>query len=88
MMPATVRVPIGKIQGRVTRPQEDSLAVEEPLEIRVGPEAVGHHAYTGSGFRTGGRFSICGRHHQRRQRHLYDRAHVRMSWLSGSRRAP
>src|SRR6266481_1632987 len=40
MTPATVRVPIGKIEGCVTRPQEDSLAVEEPLEIRVGSRSL------------------------------------------------
>src|SRR5229473_4483145 len=40
MTPATIRVPIGKIKGRVTRPQEDSLAVEEPLEIRVGSRSL------------------------------------------------
>lgn len=35
MTPATVRVPIGKIDGRIKRRQEDLLAVEKPLEIRV-----------------------------------------------------
>src|SRR5258706_16343675 len=40
MTQATVHVPIGKIDGRITRPLEDSLAVEEPLEIRVGPRSL------------------------------------------------
>lgn len=40
MTPSTVRVPIGKIEGRIARLQEDSLAVEEPLEIRVGPSSL------------------------------------------------
>src|SRR5882724_3436567 len=40
MTPATVRVPIGKIEGCVTRPREDSLAVEEPLEIRIGSKSL------------------------------------------------
>ena len=40
MTQATVRVPIGKIEGRITRLQEDSLAVEEPLEIRVGSTSL------------------------------------------------
>ncbi len=37
---ATVRVPIGKVDGRLTRLQEDILAVEEPLEIRVGSRSL------------------------------------------------
>ena len=37
---ATVRVPIGKVDGRLTRLQEDILAVEEPLEIRVGSTSL------------------------------------------------
>ena len=40
MTPATVRVPIGKVDGRITRRQEDILAVEEPLEIRVGSRSL------------------------------------------------
>src|SRR5258708_38923890 len=40
MIQATVRVPIGKIEGRITRLQEDSLAVEDPLEIRVGSRSL------------------------------------------------
>jgi FdhD protein len=40
MTPATVRVPIGKIEGRVNRWQEDLLAVEEPLEIRVDSRSL------------------------------------------------
>jgi FdhD protein len=40
MTPATVRVPIGKIEGRIERRQEDLLAVEEPLEIRVGSRSL------------------------------------------------
>jgi FdhD protein len=40
MTQATVRVPIGKIEGRITRLQEDSLAVEDPLEIRVGSRSL------------------------------------------------
>jgi FdhD protein len=40
MTPATVRVPIGKVTGRIARPREDSLAVEEPLEIRVGGRSL------------------------------------------------
>lgn len=40
MTQATVHVPIGKVVGRIARPQEDSLAVEEPLEIRVGSRSL------------------------------------------------
>jgi FdhD protein len=40
MTPATVRVPIGKIDGRIERRQEDLLAVEDPLEIRVGSRSL------------------------------------------------
>src|SRR5882762_3306256 len=40
MTPATVRVPIGKVDGRIQRRQEDSLAVEDPLEIRVGSRSL------------------------------------------------
>ena len=40
MTAATVRVPIGKVDGRLTRLQEDILAVEEPLEIRVGSTSL------------------------------------------------
>ena len=40
MTAATVRLPIGKVDGRITRSQEDLLAVEEPLEIRVGSRSL------------------------------------------------
>src|SRR5260370_12255538 len=40
MTPATVRVPIRKVDGQFTRLQEDILAVEEPLEIRVGSKSL------------------------------------------------
>src|SRR5258706_2911706 len=40
MTRATVRVPIGKVHGLITRPQEDNLAVEEALEIRVGSRSL------------------------------------------------
>ena len=40
MTPATARVPIGKVDGRITRRREDFLAVEEPLEIRVGARSL------------------------------------------------
>jgi FdhD protein len=40
MTQATVHVHIGKVVGRIARPQEDSLAVEEPLEIRVGDKSL------------------------------------------------
>src|SRR5216684_126132 len=40
MTPATVRVPIRKVDGQFTRLQEDILAVEEPLEIRVGSRSL------------------------------------------------
>src|SRR5260370_26270033 len=40
MTPAPVRVPIHKIDGQFTRLQEDILAVEEPLEIRVGSRSL------------------------------------------------
>jgi FdhD protein len=40
VIPATVRVPIGKVEGWTARRQEDILAVEEPLEIRVGPRSL------------------------------------------------
>src|SRR6266567_4388203 len=40
MTEATIRVSIGKIEGRITRLQEDRLAVEEPLEIRVGSTSL------------------------------------------------
>src|SRR5437667_8998508 len=40
MTAATVRLPIGKVDGRITRRQEDLLAVEEPLEIRVGSRSL------------------------------------------------
>ena len=37
---STIRVPIGKVDGRITRLQEDILAIEEPLEIRVGSRSL------------------------------------------------
>src|SRR3982075_2469773 len=40
MTPATVRVPIRQVDGQFTRLQEDILAVEEPLEIRVGSKSL------------------------------------------------
>src|SRR5882762_4928190 len=40
MTPATVRVPIRKVDGQFTRLQEDILAVEEPLEIRVSSRSL------------------------------------------------
>ena len=40
MTPGAVRVPIGKVDGLVTQRQEDLLAVEEPLEIRVGSKSL------------------------------------------------
>jgi len=40
MTPATVHVPIGRVDGRITRRQEDVLAIEEPLEIRVGSRSL------------------------------------------------
>ena len=40
MTPATVRVPIGKVDGRITRWREDIFAVEEPLEICVGSRSL------------------------------------------------
>jgi FdhD protein len=57
MTAATVRVPIGKIDGRIARRQEDVLAVEEPLEIRVGSRSLsvtmrtpGHDLELAAGF--------------------------------------
>jgi FdhD protein len=38
--PGAVRVPIGKVDGLVTHRQEDLLAVEEPLEIRLGSKSL------------------------------------------------
>src|ERR1700694_4677394 len=40
MTQATVRVPIDKVDGRITRLREDSLAVEEPLEIRMSSRSL------------------------------------------------
>jgi FdhD protein len=40
MTPGTVRVPIGKVEGRVAHPREDILAIEEPLEIRVNSRSL------------------------------------------------
>jgi FdhD protein len=57
MTPATVRVPIGKVDGRITHRQEDLLAIEEPLEIRVGSRSLsvtmrtpGHDCELAAGF--------------------------------------
>src|ERR1700738_4785461 len=57
MIQATVRLPIGKVDGRITRLQEDSLAVEEPLEIRLGSRSLsvtmrtpGHDCELAAGF--------------------------------------
>jgi FdhD protein len=36
----TVQVPIGRIDGRIQRRQDDLLAVEEPLEIRLGSRSL------------------------------------------------
>ena len=36
MTPGAVRVPISRVEGVVTQRQDDLLAVEEPLEIRLG----------------------------------------------------
>ena len=40
MTQSTVHVPIGKVVGRVTHRLEDSVAVEDPLEIRVGSRSL------------------------------------------------
>src|SRR5438309_7958236 len=40
MTSATLHVPIGRIDGRIERRQEDLLAVEEPLEIRLGSRSL------------------------------------------------
>jgi len=55
--PATVRVLIRKVDGQFTRLQEDILAVEEPLEIRVGSRSLsvtmrtpGHDLELAAGF--------------------------------------
>jgi FdhD protein len=57
MTPATVRVPIGKVDGRITSRRHDLLAVEEPLEIRVGSRSLsvtmrtpGHDCELAAGF--------------------------------------
>jgi FdhD protein len=55
--PGAVRVPIGKVDGLVTHRQEDLLAVEEPLEIRLGSRSLsvtmrtpGHDCELAAGF--------------------------------------
>ena len=40
MTSATVRLPIAKVGGRIAHRQDDSLAVEETLEIRVGSTSL------------------------------------------------
>jgi FdhD protein len=40
MTPATVRAPVGQVDGSVVQRREDLLAVEEPLEIRVGQRSL------------------------------------------------
>src|SRR5438309_1286846 len=57
MTTATIHVPIGRIDGRIERRQEDVLAVEEPLEIRVGSRSLsvtmrtpGHDVELAAGF--------------------------------------
>jgi FdhD protein len=57
MTPATVRVPIGRVDGRLSWRREDLLAVEEPLEIRVGSRSLsvtmrtpGHDCELAAGF--------------------------------------
>jgi FdhD protein len=56
-MSSTIRVPVGKVVGHATRREEDVLAVEEPLEIRLGRRSVsvtmrtpGHDAELAAGF--------------------------------------
>src|ERR1017187_5231253 len=60
MTPATVRVRIGRVDGRLSWRQEDLLAVEEPLEIRVGSRGLsvtmrtpGHDCELAAGFLLG-----------------------------------
>lgn len=57
MTPGTIRVPIGKVDGFVTLRQDDLLAVEEPLDIRLGSRSVsvtmrtpGHDCELAAGF--------------------------------------
>ena len=57
MTPGAIRVPIGKFDGSVTRPLEDLLAIEEPLEIRLGARSLsvtmrtpGHDSELAAGF--------------------------------------
>src|ERR1039458_8691252 len=57
MTPATVRVRIGRVDGGLSWRQEDLLAVEEPLEIRVGSRSLsvtmrtpGHDCELAAGF--------------------------------------
>ena len=40
MTPGAVRVPISRVEGVVTQRQDDLLAVEEPLEIRLGSRSL------------------------------------------------
>lgn len=58
-MPASpaVRVPVGKVDGRVRWREDDVVAVEEPLEIRVGSKSLsvtmrtpGHDLELAAGF--------------------------------------
>jgi FdhD protein len=55
--PAIVHVFIGKVDGRITRRQEDVLAIEAPLEIRAGGKSLsvtmrtpGHDSELAAGF--------------------------------------
>lgn len=56
-MLSTVRVPVGKVVGHAMQCQEDFLAVEEPLEIRLGQRSLsvtmrtpGHDSDLAAGF--------------------------------------
>ena len=40
MTSSSVRVSIGRVDGRITHRRDDILAVEEPLEIRVGSKSL------------------------------------------------
>ena len=73
MTPATVRVPIRKVDGPFTRLRENILAVEEPLEIRIGSRSVSVTMRTpGYDFEPGDRLSMCRRHHQQRKSNSRD----------------